>query len=205
VSLSTMQAGWYALISPEWCLVVVGIATAIVIGWQSVETRKAAQASRDSISFSLKKERARLSLGVWQVVWTNNPHSMGQQLKAPAVEFVVTNSGPTHAFNVRLYVSYIAAGTHAPVTLPAMTEVTTTPIIKAEGKDWRPVFHFEYDGLDDLGALMAGEKLLHLAGRLSYTDVFGEERETRFRFIYAPANAKNQWVEHGSEWENGAT
>jgi hypothetical protein len=35
--------------------------------------------------------------------------------------------------------------------------------------------------------------------------VFGEERETRFRFIYAPANAKNQWVEHGSEWENGAT
>jgi hypothetical protein len=35
--------------SPEWALVIVGILTFLVIGWQSWETKKAAVAARDSI------------------------------------------------------------------------------------------------------------------------------------------------------------
>ncbi len=35
---------WYE--SPEWVLVIVGIVTCFVIGWQSWETRRAAEATR---------------------------------------------------------------------------------------------------------------------------------------------------------------
>lgn len=37
---------WYA--SPEWLLVIVGIATCVVIGWQSIATSQAARAAEDS-------------------------------------------------------------------------------------------------------------------------------------------------------------
>jgi hypothetical protein len=36
-------------IEPEWWLLAVGVITALVIGWQSWETRKAAQATRASV------------------------------------------------------------------------------------------------------------------------------------------------------------
>jgi hypothetical protein len=36
-------------VSPEWALVIVGIITFVVIGWQSWETRRSAQAMRDGL------------------------------------------------------------------------------------------------------------------------------------------------------------
>jgi hypothetical protein len=43
---ATTQNGpeWYK--SPEWVLIIVGVITAFFIGWQSLETRKAAQATK---------------------------------------------------------------------------------------------------------------------------------------------------------------
>jgi hypothetical protein len=43
--------------SAEWALVVVGIATAIVVGWQSFETRKAAQAALLNAQAVINAER----------------------------------------------------------------------------------------------------------------------------------------------------
>jgi hypothetical protein len=42
---------WYE--SPEWVLVIVGAITAFVIGWQSWEARKAAEASREAANAAL--------------------------------------------------------------------------------------------------------------------------------------------------------
>jgi len=60
-------------ISPEWAIVIVGIITFVVIGWQSWETRKAAEAtkesakaSRDSIEVIQRKERGRLRIDLAQ-------------------------------------------------------------------------------------------------------------------------------------------
>jgi hypothetical protein len=47
---------WYS--SPEWVLVFIGGGTAFVIGWQSWETRKAAQASSKSAVAFVTAERA---------------------------------------------------------------------------------------------------------------------------------------------------
>lgn len=47
---------WYAPFKrPEWWLVGVGLVTLGIIGWQAIETRRAAQAMRDSLPF---QERA---------------------------------------------------------------------------------------------------------------------------------------------------
>ena len=44
--------------NPEWALVAVGIVTFIVIGWQAVETRRAAQASKQSIRVLERQTKA---------------------------------------------------------------------------------------------------------------------------------------------------
>ncbi len=38
---------WYA--SPEWWLFIIGVPTLLVFGWQAFETRRAAEATRDSV------------------------------------------------------------------------------------------------------------------------------------------------------------
>jgi hypothetical protein len=196
---------WLALISPEWCLVVVGAVTAGVICWQSVETRRAAQASRDSITHFLAKEKARLSIRLFQSIWRNDPYPFGAQLKAPAIQFKVSSFGPTHAFNVRLFVSFLTTEADTLVTLPEAKEIETKSIFKAEEKDWYPSFHPDMDGSGVLSGIIAGTKYLQLGGKLIYTDVFGEERETRFRYIYKKSDNRNEWVEHGLDSENEAT
>jgi hypothetical protein len=47
---------WYAL--PEWVLVIVGSLTFIVIGWQSYETKRAADAGNKSAQAFVNSERA---------------------------------------------------------------------------------------------------------------------------------------------------
>jgi hypothetical protein len=44
--------------NPEWALVIVGILTMFVIGWQAVETRRAAQASKQSIGIMERQTKA---------------------------------------------------------------------------------------------------------------------------------------------------
>jgi hypothetical protein len=195
---------WYA--SSDWWLVVVGALTASVICWQSLETRRAAQASRDSITLVLSKERARLAIRVWRNLWLNQRDTIGERLIAPAVEFSVTNFGPTHAFNVRLFVSYLLTESDAPVSLPGLEEISMLSTMKANEKDVRPSFRPNVgDGLGNLGALVAGTKFLQLGGKLTYTDVFGEERETCFRFIHKIRNGRSEWKLHGLPNENEAT
>jgi hypothetical protein len=50
---------WQLFLSnPEWALVIVGILTMFVIGWQAVETRRAAQASKQSIGVMERQTKA---------------------------------------------------------------------------------------------------------------------------------------------------
>ena len=54
---------WYATFEePDGMLVIVGLITCVVIGWQSVETRKAASAAFAQIQMTKAKERARLEI-----------------------------------------------------------------------------------------------------------------------------------------------
>ena len=112
---------WYK--SPEWILVVVGIVTAFVIGWQSYETRRAANATagtiglvgeqlglmrrqtaatetaanaaKDNIELLISKERARLRIQVLPL--TLRPDD-GNLTQVNGVTWKAVNHGPTKAF-----------------------------------------------------------------------------------------------------------
>ncbi|WP_348262861.1 hypothetical protein P8935_24100 [Telmatobacter sp. DSM 110680] len=199
-----ISSKWYA--SSEWWLVVMAAVTAGVICWQSWETRKAAQASKDSIALVLSKERARLAIKVWRSLWFNNPDVIMELLKAPAVQFRATNVGPTHAFNVQLFVSYLLTESEDPEVLPEATALSISNTMKADGKDVYPILKPTLaNTLYELGALVGGTKYLQLGGKLTYMDVFGEPRETRFRYIYKKGSGRNEWIEHGVPSENEAT
>lgn len=59
------QSFWLAAkIDPSWCLVIVGIITAFVIGWQSWETRKSAEAASLNVQALVNAERARIGFEV---------------------------------------------------------------------------------------------------------------------------------------------
>src|ERR1017187_168114 len=177
----------------EWWLIGIATGTAFVIGWQSLETRRAAQASRDSVALFLAKERARLTLRTGQYAWESD--GTGQYSDAPILEFIVSNLGPTHTFNCRLFVSYLPTESEAPIRLPEMKEVEMRPTMKADSRDSHPRLHLE---LDSVTAIFENRAFLQVAGKLTYTDVFGEDRDTTARCIFA----HGKWARQGQPDEN---
>lgn len=194
---------WYS--DSAWWLVIIGAATAFVIGWQSFETRRAAQASRDSVALFRSKERAQLTIKVSSHRWRADS-SVVSPIHAPNIQFRVTNFGSTHAFNVRLLVSYLISSSDSPAALPSFQEIDISSTIRANFKDSQPVLHPTIkNSIDELGGLMGGTKFMQVAARLTYTDVFGEQRETRMRSICRNDGTRSQWTEHGEPSENDAT
>lgn len=181
-------------IESDWWLVGIGAVTAAVICWQSWETRKAAQASKASVAMVLSKERARLTIKVWRHLWRQSG-AIGEHLVAPAVEFQVMNWGPTHAFNLRLLLSYIATESDLPTTLPEMEEIPLRETTLVGGKDRHIAKGLE---LKNIGGIIQGRMSVQLGGKLTYDDVFGESRVTTFRYILA----QDKHTRHGSPDEN---
>lgn len=63
---------WYQ--SSEWILVIVGMVTALVIGWQSYETRRAAQAAKINAEALVNSERAWILTDIgWAASQPNQP------------------------------------------------------------------------------------------------------------------------------------
>ena len=91
-------------ISPEWALVIVGIITFIVIGWQSAETHRAATASKTSAEAALKQaDHMVASERAWIVESINFPNKIPRQPKTGSAGLVVgivilQNSGRQPAF-----------------------------------------------------------------------------------------------------------
>jgi hypothetical protein len=147
-----------------------------------------------------------VSVIVWTHKWIKPPREAGTGLEPPAVEFSVWNVGPTHAFNVRLFASWILTESESPVELPEMHEVYVSSPIKADATAQYPSLHLNVESsVDGLGRLLDGTKCLQLKGLLTYTDVFDRRRATSFRYIYKSVEGKSGWKQHGSPQENEAT
>jgi hypothetical protein len=85
-------------------LVAVALVTCLVIGWQSWETRRSANAARDNIAVFKSKERARIGFEILPVdlVGMNKLEitSSARMMSENGVVCKVTYSGLTPAFNV---------------------------------------------------------------------------------------------------------
>lgn len=189
--------GWYRFFTwPDGMTTWAILLTLWAIAWQSNETKKAAQASRDSVALFLAKERARLTIKIGRYAWQKA--GFGTYEPGPIMEFIVANLGPTHAFDCRLFVSYLPSESEAPVQLPEMKEIETRRTMKAQCRDSHPPLSLE---LNDVQAIINGRAFLQVAGKLTYTDVFGEDRETTIRCIFSGG----KWTRQGQPEENHET
>lgn len=96
-------------LDPEWYLVWVGIATIVFIGWQSLETRKSAEATREQASVSRKAfvSQFRPIIRVKNVVLRSD---------SSAVDYVLANVGRSSARITSLNVRLTSVGAHQTFT-----------------------------------------------------------------------------------------
>ncbi len=160
-------------------MVIVAALTGGVIGWQSCETRKAAEASRDTIALVLSKERPRisvsppvgdLSLNMLQLIWMD------------PINVDISNDGFTQALNVSAHGGVFAIESSAPPPMEKLRNLAIPTIIKAESAPISAALHF-VDGLMVGGADETPEMFfIHAIGRITYEDFLGASYETIFKF-----------------------
>ncbi len=186
--------------------VMVALCTLQTIARQTKATEDSVKAMQDSVNIVLSKERARIELTLKSHLWKKSSSDIWPDTRsAPAITFRVRNVGPTHAFNMRFVVGYDITSTDDPVSLNSPDEIPTTgSIFKADAKDWHPVVHLAINS-SQLSGLLNGTQFMQVIAKVSYVDVFGEERETRLRMICKQINGRDQWLENGSPDENMST
>lgn len=183
---------WYA--RPEWWLLIVTALTALFIAWQSWETRKAAQAARDSIPLQIQAataaqrsadvlivtERAWVTVDIEWQIGAHMFHGSGTEGESTGiyVDYVCRNVG--NSFAQVLEKGYIFKIVN---TLPVEPQFDEMDIFFNGNEYLKPnVASQPYR----LSAICKGhhkpDKLMVLYGRVKYRDVFGEH-ETIFGYL----------------------
>lgn len=185
----------------EWVLVFVGIVTAGFICWQSWETRRSAQAVRDSIPLqqsaadaaTKSADAAKISADIAAAVSIptlvinefdlGNPPgaSLEAMLQFPTIRLVVINYGQTPAF-LRSWTVVFTCEDLPDVPVyeghPGSGMVLDKVTIQPSDSYTLPSGGFfgwqrhEFS-LDDVEAIMSSRKILNVYGCICYWDIFG--------------------------------
>ncbi|MGB8770748.1 MAG: hypothetical protein WCC92_14105 [Candidatus Korobacteraceae bacterium] len=128
--------------APQWVLVIVGVVTAGFIGWQALETRRAAQATRDSVGHmerqtkilkkSVKAAKRSAKAATDNIVFTHRPRLVIRGIGLVPGKYVGGES--TVQDDVQWQVQYIVAnigGTAAHITDSNLT-ITQINIVDGE-------------------------------------------------------------------------
>jgi hypothetical protein len=180
---------WFSL-----CLVIVGGAQAFYVaktlGAINQQSKHMARQNAQMVS----KERARLVVevlnppGVVLLGW----HEFG---------FRVTNLGPTNAYSIQAF-SSVALVTKGSQPSRDFDAIYTPTVIKPE--DPSVVLSASSYNIDreTSESLQLGTKIFHLAGVITYEDVFGEKRETCFheRLIVTASTWDENSPDDSSVW-----
>jgi len=189
---------WYQ--SPEWILIIIGGITALVIGWQSCETRKAATAALLNAQAVINAERAWISVLPYN--WSpeffsklekDDPTPEGPMGKWPISHLFqaqIKNVGRTPATIEGLAIRYIRTSTH-PSKLPPEPDYGE---LDTEEHVLIPNDEMLGTGVltPDMGTLTKaqvrdiaeGNEFLFAYGIVKYRDVYKLPHETRFGYIY---------------------
>jgi hypothetical protein len=209
---------WYtAFERPEWAAVVVALIGLGIIGWQSWETKKAAQATEKNTELYINKERARLRVDIRPLTFpsqTDPAYNM--------VEFTVSIYGPTDAFVTESSCAAyffpwqvidnpdIADLSMFPIhSLPSAIKANSPPI------ECYAFLNIAVTGSANDNVLIAEIKARNFAvgirGWIKYRDVFGRDRETTFRHVWQYTDVKyglgefGDWIKRGKPEENRET
>lgn len=172
-------------------LVMVGLATAIAIFWQSLETRRAAQAASKSAAALVNAERA------WLTAKVENIHPDGSQLIHIGIP--ITNNGRTSAKVktirvTRRLVPFPKNGWGRPGPLPDAPVYDPEPTNVIEGKDFIIPPHGAFHAYvlifpRDFEQMQKRESSLYVHGEIVYLDTInGDQHRTCFCEVYFVAS-----------------
>ncbi|MGA2904906.1 MAG: hypothetical protein ABSD98_13805 [Candidatus Korobacteraceae bacterium] len=203
---------WYTpLERPEWDAVIVAVGALLVIGWQSWETRKAAQATEKNTELYINRERARLRIDMKPLVLPAET-----DFTFNTVDFTVSVYGQTDAFITdSLCVAYIFPWEL--VNNPELGDRVMFPIHSLPsvvGANGHPVdcsvLLGPKGGPDNtrIDEAKARRMFVGMRGFIKYKDVFDRERETAFRYVWRYSEVVEdygQWEKSGNPEENRET
>jgi hypothetical protein len=168
-------------------LVLVGAITAGVIGWQSFETRRAANAAIRNIDILVDKERAKLTIQinnlVYQLVGAGG-------FPATFVTGKIWNYGQSKA--ILLSAEIGAAVDNSPKPNPKLdiAPIARIPdIITLDSRpDWQAAILPKQLTDADFQAVAEGKMFVRFFALIKYRDIFNIERETSFYRVWKPFN-----------------
>jgi len=176
---------WYATFEhADGMLVIVGFITCMVIGWQTMQTRKAANAAMLSAKAALDAERA------WLLVTVGKLDKIDPKPNAVEIMWIsprVTNEGKSPAWMSRMRLRA--------QQFPSMKDIPSEPVYEAEG-----TMHFDGEAtlpsgasvaplrvglpVTDFIAIRQGGSFLYVYGIIDYLDIAKRPCTTRFCFLY---------------------
>ncbi len=216
---------WYTpLERPEWLTVIIATFALLVIGWQSWETRKAAEASQKSVETAaqnielyISKERARLRIEMKPLAFPSQADPAYN-----TVDFNVAIYGPTDAFVTEsLCVAYFypwqVIDNPDLANLAMLPIHSLTSVIRANSP---PIECYAFLNIDasstndnvTIAEIKAKRLAVGIRGFIKYRDVFGRDRETAFRYVWRYSDAMyglgeefGDWIKRGNLEENRET
>ncbi len=150
-------------------------------------TSQSAATAQMQVRDAKNQERARLSLTILSEetpITKINWHSKLQ----------IVNQGISHAYHAIIFLRFEFLDSPVPPPMVKTDYEKSLPIIRAGKRRTiriRPL-GFPVWELMDLEDVAKGRKFLHLYGRVEYTDVFEDRRQTPFRFLWN-AQVGNTW------------
>jgi hypothetical protein len=170
---------WYT--SPEWAAVVVAAIGIGIIGWQSWETRKAANATKDGVDMQISKERARVR------IIANEPGLYPPPAGA-WVRWTLENYGATYA-SVRMACARLVV-TPERETIPDYSKCKSMFIGESIKPDTRPqvlsqIFIEPDVAENELLEIKKGNLFVHFYGFVQYQDVFERNWRRRIHLRWA--------------------
>jgi hypothetical protein len=179
--------------APEWVLVGVGIVTFIIIGWQSWETRKAAQAAKSSVGKMDEAnkinrealqagERAYISYSLSDLNIFRSGGSSGN-VTHWHVRNAIENSGNTPAWNLRNTFNARWQKGEIPKDFgyPDFGTETLTPNVSARGKIYSQKLTLDHAIIREV---YEGKLRLYFYGWCTYNDVFDGTPVHRTEFCH---------------------
>jgi hypothetical protein len=197
---------WYTpLKRPEWWLVVAAFLTIFIIGWQAVETRYAAQATRDSVGAiqqqagimerqaKASEDAAQASRKTAESIIKIERAWIDVYLKrvGPALyQMEVTNCGRTVAqiedYSLVPKLSAPEEKINAPHNFEHSTTVYCSKLLEPRDEPWIAVkLNLVEDlGKEDFAAVWSNNRGLAYYGIMRYNDTAGEPHETQFCYCF---------------------
>jgi hypothetical protein len=164
---------WYK--SSEWVLVIVGTGTFLVIGWQSWETRSAAQAAKASVAAMIASERS------WIVIRVES-HAQNE------IIFRAANVGKTAATIISVWSKPLIAPRSEALAIPGDEEtgesMISTPPTFLPTEATCGVYYTKEVAPK---AVVNGFSMMYFYGRIRYRDALSDKiHETKFLYWYVP-------------------